>query len=165
VPAPRVGREDQVARLVRFGETGDLAALGRFQYVYARRLGIGRTQRMLVYNPARFRMLQLFAKGDEDAPGGDLRGVPRPQRAVRLLTASLESTAHDMAVYRVTSDGAHALDNMSHRLASQGWQAVPLPAPVTEQARAYQRRALDLLLLAAPLEDGTALTLVRSRPR
>jgi len=165
IPAGSGGVEHQLARLRQFGETGDLAELGRFLYVYARRLGKGRTRRMLVYNPGCFRTRRLFAKGDEDAAGGDLGGVARPPGAVRLLTAAVESTVHAVAVYRVTRAPMCALESMSHRLASQGWHAVPLPASVTGQARAYQRRAVDLLVLAAPLEDGTALTLVRSHSR
>jgi hypothetical protein len=163
VPTEPAAATSSIARLREYGKTGDLAALGRLQYVYARRLGTKRTQRLLVYNPGRFRIRRLVPRGDGDAVGEDLKEAPRPQGAVRLLTATIEGAAHEMAVYRVTGHPEPSLERMSERLASEGWHAVPLSASVRERARFYERRGLDLLVLAAPATSGAAVTLVLSQ--
>lgn len=163
VPTAPAAAGGSSVRLREFAGTGDLAALGRFQYVYARRLGSQRAQRLLVYNPGHFRIRRILPRGDEDAVGEDLGEAPRPQGAVRLLTASIDGAAHEMAVYRVNGHPAPALERMSERLASEGWHAVALSASVREGARFYERSGLDLLVLAAPVTAGTAVTLVLSQ--
>jgi len=156
------GPDDHITRLRRFGETGDLAALGQFRYVYARRLGSDRVLRLVVYNPGHFRMRRLVPEEGKDAVGEDLDGVPRPQDAVRLLTARIENSDHELVVYRAAGPAPRMLDRYSLRLTTQGWEELALPEPAREQARAYQHDVADLMVFAAQLDSATALTLVRT---
>ena len=160
---PSFGEIDgQIARLRRFGETGDLAALGRFVYVYAQSLSHGRTHRLVVYNPGHFRTRSLLPPAGQDAAGEDLEGVSRPHGAVRLLSASLEGAEHAVVIYRVSRPAAPTLEEAATQLRLQRWQELALPPRVRHEARAFERRGMDLIVAAAHVEGGTALTVVRS---
>lgn len=88
-----------VRRLEEFGRTKDLKSFGEMRYALARSRG-GQTTLIMFWTEGEAKLADLFKKG-QDAPGRDLRDVPRPAGSTRVLSAFEQGAASGLAFYRV----------------------------------------------------------------
>jgi hypothetical protein len=76
-----------------------------------------------------------------DAAGSDIRGLPRPHRAVRVLSARVPGAAYASAAYRVPGDAGVALETYASELAREGFRIVHV-APALLAAVRGEEQAL-----------------------
>lgn len=112
--------DDMTARLRRFTQTRDLAAIGRLRYVLARRTRTG-TSVLVLWTEGKAPILDMFPpKGD--APGRDPEGIPRPEGIRRLLSAHESGLAYAVTVYESSSTPLPKLrDWYTRTLGAKGW--------------------------------------------
>lgn len=116
----RLNLEELIAALQRFGETGDLGELGNLRYVRAQRTDEG-SSALAVWTEGPLNLLQMFpAQGD--APGQDIRALPRAPETRRLLSAwELESEPW-LGIYENAELGpAELLRFYARALPEAGW--------------------------------------------
>jgi hypothetical protein len=106
----------------------------------------------------------LFAEGDADAPGDDLRDGARPQSSTRLLTARIEGTEHATRVYASDLAPEAVLRAFDRDMQGWGWRTL-LVRDVVENGRAYARGELDVLVFVFPDARGSLVSLVESRSK
>ncbi len=100
--AEAVGPQGLLTRLSSFLDSGDLSDVGGLRYVYARPMSEGGTHFLVFHADDHLNVYEMFpATGD--APGVDVRGVPRPDGTRRLLSAWEEGDSHAVTIY--TADG------------------------------------------------------------
>jgi hypothetical protein len=84
--------------LQALAETGDLALLGEFRYVFAERRKDGKTKVVVMRNEGSLNVSRMFpATGDAD--GSDSSVLPRPPDARRTLSASAEGMPYALRTY------------------------------------------------------------------
>jgi hypothetical protein len=88
-----------LARANRFRETNDLHDLGDLRYVFARTLDEGEGAHFLTFwTTGSLDFDEITGQGgNEDVPGSDIAGIPRPPRSRRILDA-MESGADQRVV-------------------------------------------------------------------
>jgi hypothetical protein len=135
--------------------SGDLSKLGKLRYVVAERArGATKTHVVGVWTdgPLRFRAFVPKDGGDGDAPGSDAPDAPRPDRARRLLTASLEGVPYSLRIYDAPSAAGEVLAGYDRDAPGRGWQALPAVARELEAkgraGRAFTREGVDLMIFA-----------------
>ena len=84
--------------LKALAETGDLAVLGQFRYVFAERRKDGRTKVVSMRNEGSLNVSRMFPTTG-DADGTDSRILPRPPDARRTLSASAEGMPYALRTY------------------------------------------------------------------
>jgi hypothetical protein len=151
-------------RWARFNQTLELSEVGLLRYVYARRTPRGRTQLFVAWTDGPFRLGSLFAGGDADAPGDDLRQGARPPSSTRLLTARIEGTEHVTRIYASDLAPAAALGAFDRDMQGWGWRPL-LVRDVVEDGRAYARGDVDVLVFAFADAQGSLVSLVESRSK
>lgn len=138
------GIRDRVRRVMNFLTTGDLEAIGRLRYLYARETDSGRTQLIGVWTDGPFNFYAMAPQGDGDTPGSDPQDAPRPPDSVRLLSATIEVAPYAVRIYETPhtpSDVAAAYDRQMPEL---GWR---LLVPDGD-ARVYQKD--DITVFVTP---------------
>ncbi len=112
--------DGMTARLQRFTQTRDLAALGSLRYVLAKRSRNG-TALLVLWTDGKAPILDMFpSKGD--APGRDPGGIPRPDGIRRLLSAHETELPYAVTVYESSSESPPKLrDWYTQSLVSKGW--------------------------------------------
>jgi len=104
-------------RLAELRRTQDLAALGRFGYIYARQRQ-EQTEFVSVWTGASLRPLRMFPKG-HDAPGSDLPDVPRLSTAERRF--SISTTGQQMVSYTLQTSVRQAKRLWLSSAIKSGW--------------------------------------------
>lgn len=138
-------------------ETGDVAALGQFRYVFARTAKSGDGAHVItVYSRGALRLFEMFPE-QGDAPGHDAAAGVRPPRARRLLSADTQHTAMRATAYESESTPRDILTHYDQALAKEGYQPlasdtmdVVLPVPV----RVYQKPDSHGLLVMVHEGEG-----------
>lgn len=148
-------------RVKRFAETGDLSEFGSLSYVRAERHGDKTLVRSL-WSEGRLAMSSLFP-AEGDAPGADLRDVPRPRGATRILSARIVGTDRRVVGYDTRLTRAELNDFYGPELQRRGWKEIDLGAkesPRERPSRAFEREQRRALLALTPSEHGTSVTFV-----
>jgi len=107
---------------------------------------------LLAWNESELDLGEMFpAQGD--AAGSDIRGLPRPRHAVRVLSARVPGSTYASAAYRVPGDAGAALDAYASELARQGFRIVhvapALLAAVRGKEQALVQSFRDLIAITA----------------
>lgn len=147
-------------RVKRFAETGDLSEFGSLSYVRAERHGDKTLVRSL-WSEGRLAMTSFFPEGD--APGADLRDVPRPRGATRILSARIMGTERRVVGYDTGLTRAELNEFYGHELQRRGWKEIELGAkesPRDRPSRAFEREQRRALLALTPSDHGTSVTFV-----
>lgn len=132
-PRQELNQEGVVATYLRFLETGSLSELGEFIGAYIRPDESGAS--FLLWKPENSLNLAEMFPLEGDAPGPDLKGVPRP-RGRRLLNAALD----ERTLLSVYAHEKEQLTEMSERLAQQGFQIhrqTPKDGPSSKSKSAF----------------------------
>lgn len=160
---PKNGDQNFVKGLMKFADSFDLADVGLLRYVYARRTDSGRTHVITVWTDGSFKFDSMLAPADgKDAPGSDPRNAPRPKDSVRFLTAAAEGAPHSVRIYESTAPSKDVLQQYDSEMPKRGWNRVPVNEEVPE-ARYYSRKGVDLMLVAYPNGDRTAVSMLEMR--
>jgi hypothetical protein len=102
----------------------DAAAFG-LRYVFVRQAADGGSHVLVAWTEGRLELAALFpASGD--AAGSDIAGLPRPQAAVRVLSARVPDGSYAFAAYRVAGEPDAALERYAAGLAQKGLRLVRL---------------------------------------
>src|SRR5262249_45341259 len=112
-------------RLARFLDGGKLGALGQLRFVYYRRAPGGGTHYFSVWTDDGFDLERLMPAPGRDVEGGDLAGVPRLPRAVRVLAVGERGRPERLRVYRGPGSVAGACRFYRDRMRAGGWVEDP----------------------------------------
>ena len=120
---PRIIKK--TSRFARFAESWDLGDLGSLRYAYAKRAEDRpkhETFVLTMWADASLDLRALLSFGADDARGTDLAGVPRPQNAQRILSATEAGAPAGVFVYRVRRSSTSEIARQYRRLLSEnGW--------------------------------------------
>lgn len=163
-PEHSPGKAEIVSRLQRFAETGDLSAIGRLRYVYARAIGTGQAHVVAAWTEGKFDVGALLPpKTGGDTPGSDSRNAPRPADSVRLLTADVEGVPYALRLYDAAGAPEAVLAGYEAGLLDNGWSKVE--GSTDPRSRSYVRGAIDLMVVAGDNGGRTMVSMVEMRPR
>ena len=116
-------------RIRRFGQTGDVAAIGDMRYVFVERGSVDgetRTHFVALWTQGTFNVRAMFPESG-DAPGRDVPDVTRPPDSRRMLSGYERGEPYGLTVY-ASRDGEAILENhFRHTLRVQGWSLVEGP--------------------------------------
>jgi len=156
---------DLVARLAASVEHEDLARLGQFRYVFARKSATtGLTHVVSVWSRGPLKLLEMVPDGS-DVPGGDLVHGVRPANSLRVARAEAEGTGFEASLYESSKPPAQTLASYDAALRARGY--LPIAAPQIDAAapvavRAYGIDGRDpLLAIALPTDHGSLLSAFR----
>jgi hypothetical protein len=144
---PPMGIKARAGRVMKFLRTGNLDALGRLRYLWARPTDSGGTHLVRVWTDEPFNLYSMTAKNGQDTPGSDPVDVPRPPESVRMLTATVKTTAYAVRIYETQlapSGVAEAYDSM---MPKRNWKRMSWKG----NSRTYQRG--DMTVFVSPAVD------------
>jgi hypothetical protein len=155
-----LGAEGWLQRLRIYRAGGDVGALGRIRYVYARRQG-ERTQVLTLWTDEAFPLGDLASKNG-DAKGFDPAGVPRPPASRRLLSAREVGTPWVLAAYAVADDAGSTRAWYRSAMTGAGWSTGPeFHRAVDAMADRYVRGSGELHFAFQQTDDaGTVVQIV-----
>jgi hypothetical protein len=146
--------------LQALAETGDLAVLGQFRYVFAERRKDGRTKVVSMRNEGSLSVSRMFpATGDAD--GNDSRVLPRPPDARRTLSASAEGMPYALRTYDSGKSRAELQAFYGAWMKASGWTQA---AEVKEEGATAYFRPDGYQVFLTLTEDGgrTYATLIEA---
>jgi hypothetical protein len=146
--------------LSRLTETGDLAELGQFRYVYAERQKDGRTHVVSMRTEGSLNVSRMFpATGD--ASGSDSRVLPRPPGSRRTLSAAAAGMPYAVRTYESNKGRAEVESFYDAWMKARGW--IRAAKVESEGASAYFRQdGYQVFLVLAEEESRTYATLIEA---
>lgn len=162
--APLDGWENLPARLEQFIDTGDLSKVGDLRYVYVREKE-SKTHVITVWTDGPFNLLNVAPMDGEEAPGSDSANVPRPEEAVRLLSATVEGTPYAVRIYDSAKSQSEVLAMYDAQMPGRGWEAIPHVSDDVPHGRGFTREGVDLLIFAFEEKDRAYVSVVEMSPR
>jgi hypothetical protein len=156
---------DLVARIAASIAHEDLARLGQFRYVFARKSqSSGLTQVVSVWSRGPLKPLAMAPDG-RDAPGGDLVFGVRPEQSLRVLSAQADGSGFEAALYESAASPQRSLASYDAAMRARGYVALASPqldaiAPVPVRAYTFAGRD-PLLAVAVPSARGSILSAFR----
>lgn len=163
--ASSVSVTELVERLGRFGETGDVSAIGDTRFVFAEQ-GENGAHFVGMWTEGEFNVVRMFPETG-DAPGDDVDGISRPPQSRRLLTGHERGMPHSITVY-ATRLGEPELESFYRRdLADRGWSILepaqrPSEAPPTIIAERGERM-VTLVFQPDPANGGSQAAIFDGR--
>ncbi len=154
-------RDRGTGALIRTGwaflADGDLSGLGPFDYTYAR-ASAGGVHELRVSVP-RLDVGAMFPDHG-DAPGLDVRDVPRPPGAVRILSAFDADQPYQVAIYR-SRDGSPGRIAAGYRqqLAAAGWKVNAGRITDAKVALVASRASEMVAIVLRRTDDGVTTTI------
>jgi hypothetical protein len=132
--------EDVVARLERFRQTLDLSEFGEMRYVVAEEKSDGTTFFVAFWVEGSFAIGEMFPEHG-DAPGRDVRDVPRPEGSRRILSTWEEGHRESVTTYVGGSRKADRLTGWYRaRMADAGWSLLEVDEATRERLVARGHR-------------------------
>jgi hypothetical protein len=156
------GNSEMISRMQQFMRSGDLSAIGKLRYVYARETAPGRSHVVTAWTDGTFDVSALMPKNGADTPGADSAFLPRPASAVRLLTADVQGVPYALRLYDAAGAPPEVLASYEASLLDSGWASVPSELP---NARSYTRGPIDAMVMVQPNRQRTMVSVVEMRPR
>ena len=145
--------EGFVAGLNAFLASSDVAELGQFRYVVARKVRGGKTHVLATWTEGRFPIDRMFPPTG-DAPGSDAAEVPRPPDSVRLLSAEVSGHPYSVRMYETNQAPAAVLERYDVTMPARGFRSSAIWLETNDT------RATDKPSYARAFERGGALVLV-----
>jgi hypothetical protein len=117
-------RDGLLARLTLFAKTQNLRDLGQLRFALARR-SAERTTLIMFWSEGDAKLNEMFP-ANADAPGSDLRDLPRPERSMRTLSAFEAGAPYGIAFYSVSGQPRAAVEHaFKAKLTDRGWTVRP----------------------------------------
>ena len=132
-----------------FAETGELGALGRLRYVYAKTTKSGRTHVLTAWTEDKFNLVDMMPEEGKDAPGIDFPELPRVPNSTRALSAYAEGMPYGVNVYKTTDSAETTLAFYDTQMLARGFHGYD--PEFTEEKNGGQARAY--------VKDGVVLTI------
>lgn len=145
-----------IQRIERFTDTLALGELGEAHYLRADYEAKAQQTHIIYIRSLGQLSLEHFFGGSGDAPGEDPRGVPRPPRSLRVVSAAVERTGDGFYAYESPESPNSALNFYDQELAKT-WQKMDLnekDAPERALERAYTQGDRALYVVTEPTTDG-----------
>jgi len=152
-------------RFQAFVQEGDLSQLGDLRYVYIKEKEEGRTHVITVWTDGPFNLYNVAPMDGKEAPGSDSPNAPRPQDAVRLLSATVEGAPYAVRIYDSERPQHEVLAMYEKEMPTRGWKPIPHVADELPHGRGFSRQGVDLLVLAFEEEDRSYVSVVEMNPR
>ncbi len=136
---------------------GDLSGLGTFDYTYAR-ASAGGVHELRVQVPH----LDIDAMFPEtgDAPGLDVREIPRPPGAVRILSAFDAEQPYQVAIYRSREGSPRQIaEGYRQQLKAAGWR-VDAGRITDARVSLVATRASEMVAIVLRRSDGGVTTTI-----
>lgn len=162
---PNPGPQPSIAERARaFLESGLLSAFGRLQYVRAERAeGAKSTTVFALWSEGDLDIGRWFPEAG-DARGSDITGVPRPEAAQRLFSASVGDGEKHVVAYDSARSPERVLASYDAALPTLQWNKVLLDdehGGESKLSRAYSKGSRALFLSLSPRGDTTGVTLIQ----
>ncbi|HNS99460.1 MAG TPA: hypothetical protein PLJ27_13995 [Polyangiaceae bacterium] len=161
---PLEGWQSLPSRIEKFLSTGDLTHIGDLRYVYTKQMD-GRTHVITVWTEGSFNLFNVAPMDGQEAPGSDSPNAPRPEEAVRLLSATVEGAPYAVRIYDSAKPQQEVLAMYDSQMPSRGWSPIPHATDDVAHGRAYTREGVDLLIFAFEQKDRSYVSVVEMSPR
>ncbi|MFO0736966.1 MAG: hypothetical protein U0270_13855 [Labilithrix sp.] len=142
-------------------QTGELGALGKARYVYAKRTANNRTLVLTAWTESKFNLNDMMPGEGVDAPGQDFPEIPRVPNSFRALSAHAEGLPYGVNVYKTTDTPQQTLAYYDKAMVSAGWRGVDpeLDAKKEGYGRNYLREGVVLSLGISVQKEGNFVAL------
>lgn len=162
---PLEGWDNLLTRLKQTVDTGDLSKVGDLRYVYVNENGEGRTHVVTVWTDGPFNLFNVAPMNGEEAPGSDSPNAPRPQDAIRLLSATVEGAPYAVRIYDSSAPQREVLALYDESMPARGWKPIPHVSDDLPHGRGFTRDGVDMLVLAFEEKDRSYVSVVEMNPR
>lgn len=152
-------------RIEQFLGSGDLSKVGDLRYVYVKENGEGRTHVITVWTDGPFNLFNVAPMDGQEAPGSDSPNAPRPQDAVRLLSATIEGAPYAVRIYDSAKPHLEVLAMYDEQMPARGWKPIPHVSDDAPYGRGYTREGVDMLVFAFEEKDRSYVSVVEMSPR
>jgi hypothetical protein len=105
-----------------FSETGELGALGKLRYAYAKKTRSGRTHVLTAWTEEKFNLVDMMPEEGKDAPGEDFPEMPRVPNSNRALSAHAEGMPYGLNIYKTTDAPSKTLSYYDKEMVSRGFK-------------------------------------------
>jgi hypothetical protein len=153
-------------------DSGDLARVGDFRYVVARKTARGQTHVLAMWTQGKFNVREMFPETG-DAPGEDPKQAPRPPESERILSSVLPGHPYALGIYESKRTPGQVLSFYDRAMRDRGYhaEAVWLESDDSKEttatpsyARVFSKDG-RLILVGAVLEpvfeQGTQVSIVQ----
>jgi hypothetical protein len=127
-----------------FDRSGDLGAIGRLRYVYAKQTKSG-SKVMAVWTDDSFNLNSIAVEGDQEAPGPDTQ-LPRPDGARRVINAEVVGTKYAVRVYEVKQSKADVAVFYDKWAKANDFRAIAPEADQSQEIRGYFRGGSQVMV-------------------
>ncbi len=145
-----------------FTETGELGALGKLRYVYAKKSSSGRTLVLTAWTESKFNLVQMMPEEGKDAPGSDFPELPRVPNSTRALSAHAEGLPYGVNVYRTTDEPKKVMAFYDTEMVKIGFRGFNPELDEVKDGglgRTYVRDGVVLTVASKPQPEGNFVML------
>lgn len=145
-----------------FMQTGELGALGKVRYVYAKKSKNGHTLVLTAWTESKFNLAEMLPGEGKDAPGEEFPEIPRVPNSYRALSAHAEGLPYGVNVYKTTDAPGVTLKYYDIQMTNAGWRGFdPETDEATDggQGRTYLKEGMVLTLATKVQPEGNFVVL------
>ena len=143
-----------------FMQTGELGALGKVRYAYAKKTDDGRTLVLTAWTESKFNLNDMIPEEGKDAPGTDFPQIPRVPNSFRALSAHAEGRPYGINIYKTTDAPAQTLAFYDKEMVSAGWRGVaPEMDPKEGTGHSYVKEGVVLTVGISQQKEGNFVAL------
>jgi hypothetical protein len=144
-------------------DSGDFGALGQLRYVFVRRTPDQRSHVLSISSLGVLPLARMFPERG-DAPGGDIMDGVRPLGARRLVSARVDGSKLEAAMYESSAQPDAAIAAYDAPMRARGFALGDLrhvEESLAASTRVYMREDDTVLVLANARRDATAVSAFR----
>jgi hypothetical protein len=105
-----------------FAETGDLGALGKLRYAYAKKTRSGRTLILTAWTEEKFNLVDMMPEEGKDAPGEDFPELPRVPNSNRAISTHADGLPYGLNIYKTTEAPSKVLSFYDGEMVKRGFK-------------------------------------------
>jgi hypothetical protein len=105
-----------------FAETGELGALGKLRYAYAKKTRTGHTLLLTAWTEEKFNLVEMMPEEGKDAPGQDFPELPRVPNGNRALSAYADGMPYGLNIYKTTDAPSKVLAYYDSEMVLRGFR-------------------------------------------
>lgn len=148
--------DGMLARVTKFRQTGDFAALGKVRYAFASSTKSG-TMVASLWTDGSLNIKKMAGIGVQGEPGTDNPDLPRPIDARRILSAGIDGTEYATRTYVSTASPADVTQKYEDEMIQRGWMRInPDPNNPDNMNRGYLKDGKAVLVGAKMRETKDA---------